>query len=62
MVRWDRDFVVDDPPPGARTCDDGEHLPFIVGVAAQLAMAAQRFLATGRARGAAVSPDGVLAL
>jgi molybdopterin/thiamine biosynthesis adenylyltransferase len=60
MVRWDEEFLIEDPPVGAATCEDGEHVPFIVEVASRMAMAAQRYLQTGEKRGYAVSPDGVM--
>lgn len=59
MVRWDDAFIIDDPPAGARTCEDGAHLPFVVEVATRIAMAAQAFLERGERRGYAIAPDGV---
>lgn len=48
-VVWDDKFNIDDESTeGAATCEDGEHLPFIGLVSAQLARAAQEFLQTGR--------------
>lgn len=48
-VVWDDKFVIDDEVgAGAATCEDGEHLPFIGMVSAQLARSAQEFLTTGR--------------
>lgn len=48
-VVWDDKFVIDDEAEqGAATCEDGEHLPFIGMVAAQLARSAQEFLKSGR--------------
>lgn len=44
---WDNLFQIDDAPEGRATCEDGQHLPFIVMVAAQLAQSAKLFLATG---------------
>jgi hypothetical protein len=57
-VIWDEDFAIDDGATGAATCEDGEHLPFVALVAAERALAAQRFLKTGRKRGAQISPAG----
>jgi molybdopterin/thiamine biosynthesis adenylyltransferase len=48
-VVWDDKFVIDDEAgEGAATCEDGEHLPFIAMVSAQLARSAQEFLKSGR--------------
>lgn len=48
-VVWDDKFVIDDEAgQGAATCEDGEHLPFIAMVSAQLARSAQEFLKSGR--------------
>lgn len=56
LVLWDEAFRIDDAPPGAATCEDGEHVAFCALVAARAAMAAQRYLETGERRGYAVSP------
>jgi molybdopterin/thiamine biosynthesis adenylyltransferase len=58
-VVWDEAFAIDDEPAGgAATCDDGAHLPFIAVVAAYLAHAAQRFVASGEKWGFEVHPGG----
>lgn len=57
-VVWDEKFVIDDATPGAATCEDGEHLPFIALASAHLARAAQIFLASGRKSGFEINPLG----
>ncbi len=59
-VAWDEGFVVDDAPPGAATCDDGEHLPFISVVSSYIARSVQIFVRTGKKTGFAVSPAGAI--
>lgn len=59
-VIWDPAFTVDDGPAGAATCEDGEHLPFVALVAAELALAVQRFVRDGRTTGAQVFPTGAI--
>lgn len=49
-VVWDDKFLVDDEDGDGATCEDGEHLPFIGLVSAQLAHAAKEFLTTGEQR------------
>jgi molybdopterin-synthase adenylyltransferase len=61
-VMWSEDFTIDEGVGGAATCEDGEHLPFIGIVAAQMAVTVQRFLATGRCESSHVRPDGILAI
>ncbi|MEL6180391.1 MAG: ThiF family adenylyltransferase [Myxococcota bacterium] len=44
-IVWDEHFAIDDEPQHAQaTCEDGEHLPFIVLVAAVMAQSVQTFL------------------
>lgn len=62
MVRWDEDFVISEPDAESATCEDGAFLPFIVDVAARMALAAQMFLRTGAKHGYAVAPDSVTRL
>jgi molybdopterin/thiamine biosynthesis adenylyltransferase len=58
---WDESFSIDDEPStGAATCEDGEHLPFIVLTAAYMARSVQAFLATGRKTGYSVTPAGAM--
>lgn len=61
-VVWDEAFVPDDGAPDARTCDDASALPFVAGVAAHLAHAAQVFLREGRRLGYHVHGRGSFAL
>jgi molybdopterin-synthase adenylyltransferase len=56
---WDESFVIDDVDgAGGATCEDGEHLPFILAVSTQLAVSVQRFVASGKKVGAEVHPNG----
>lgn len=59
-VIWDDQFVIDDATGAAKTCEDGEHLPFIVKVSAYLADAAQVFLKKDRRMGFNIHPGGVI--
>ena len=60
-VVWDADFEADaEPTSGAATCEDGEHLPFIVACAAYLALAIQRHLDAGEQVGFSLHPGGTL--
>ncbi len=60
-VIWDEKFVIDSgSPPGTATCENGEHLPFIVSVSAFMARAAQIFLRDGKKVGYQVTPAGVI--
>ena len=54
---WSPVFVPDDVPPGAATCDNGDHLPHIVLTAGALAQSIQTWLATGI--GASVQVQGL---
>ncbi len=47
-VVWDDKFQIDEANGEGATCEDGEHLPFIALVSAQLARAAQEFLTSQR--------------
>ncbi len=51
QVTWTEEFIADDRGEGAATCEDGEHLPFIVKTAAQIAVVAQDFLRKGEKSG-----------
>jgi molybdopterin/thiamine biosynthesis adenylyltransferase len=58
-VIWDEDFLIDDELEiGAATCDNGEFLPFIAVVAANMAYAAHQFLGSGRKIGFQITPTG----
>lgn len=59
-VLWDEHFVIDDETGTGKTCEDGEHLPFIVMVSAYLAQSAQAFMKSGRKLGYNVHPGGVV--
>jgi molybdopterin-synthase adenylyltransferase len=59
-IRWDEQFTISDAPAGVPTCEDGQHLAFIMEVASRMAMVAQRFLETGERHGYAVAPDAVM--
>jgi len=59
-VLWDEHFVIDDVTGTGKTCEDGEHLPFIGMVAVLLAQAAQEFLLHGRQEGFNVFPGGLV--
>lgn len=61
-VIWDEHFVVDDESIGAPTCEDGEHLPFIVTVSSLIARSAQIFLKTGKKLGWSIAPTNIVAV
>lgn len=61
-VIWDEHFVVDDESAGAPTCEDGEHLPFIVTVSSLIARSAQVFLKTGKKLGWSIAPTNIVAV
>lgn len=50
QVAWTEQFQADDRAAGAATCEDGEHLPFISKVSAQLAIAVHDFVRKGEKR------------
>lgn len=56
---WDEHFVLDTASggEGAPTCENGEDLPFIVGVAAHLAEAVRHFITDGKKHGYSISPS-----
>jgi len=59
-VIWDESFDIDaEPGEGGATCENGEHLPFIVATAAHLALAIQRHLEGGDQVGFTLHPGGV---
>lgn len=59
-ILWDEHFTVDDETGNGKTCEDGDHLPFIVLVSAYLAQSAQGFMKDGRKEGFNVFPGGVV--
>jgi molybdopterin-synthase adenylyltransferase len=62
-VCWEPGFEIDDETnAGAATCHDGEHLPFVVTVAAYMAVAVKQWLKNGRKVGFQVSPVGAFAV
>jgi len=60
-VRWDENFKIEgaDGAEQEATCEDGETLPFNVGVTSELAQAVQIWLTSGRRREATVTVAGV---
>lgn len=62
-VVWEPQFEIDDEDgPGAATCEDGEHLPFIALVSSLLATSVRRFIRDGKRVGFHVHPSGVTTL
>lgn len=61
-VMWDELFEPDEGGEGAATCEDGEHLPFIASVGAQLAGCVQAWLADGSRRSLHIHPGGLVRL
>lgn len=59
-VLWDEHFSIDDETGNGKTCEDGEHVPFIVMVAAFLANSAQAYMKTGRKVGFNIHPGGAI--
>jgi molybdopterin-synthase adenylyltransferase len=59
-LMWDPLFEGDAGGEGEATCEDGEHLPFIGIVAANLAALVGGFLKTGRQRSVHVHPGGLV--
>lgn len=60
-VAWDSRFVIDDEAKvGQPTCEGGEHLPFLIVIAAHLALATRSFVNDGRQVGYEVHPGGVM--
>lgn len=59
QVAWTEQFQADDRASGAATCEDGEHLPFISKVAAQLAIAVHDFVRRGEKRGYLITKSTV---
>lgn len=57
---WDDMFKIDvEDAGGAPTCEDGEHLPFIVMVSSLIARSAQVFLKTGKKQGWSIAPTRI---
>lgn len=59
-IVWDELFVADEEgKAGQATCEDGEQLPMFALAAAQVAVAAQRFLKDGTRQSFQVLPSGI---
>ena len=62
-IMWDEYFVPDaEGEPGQATCENGDALPFIGMVGAQMAMVIQLFLETGEKRSLQLTATGVVRL
>jgi len=59
-VIWDENFVIDENDGGAATCEDGEHLPFIVMVSSLIAQSAKVYLKTGKKLGWSIAPTNIV--
>lgn len=58
-VVWDERFTIDEGAvEGQATCEDGEHLPFVIYVSALLTMEVQRHLAGKAPRNCNINPAG----
>jgi len=55
-VEWDESFIIDKETLGAATCENGEHLPFIVMTASFLAQAVKNFLTNGKHTNFQITP------
>lgn len=56
---WDELFNADAETPGAATCENGEHLPFVALAASFVACVAQEYLTTKVKRSIQFTPSGV---
>jgi len=62
-VVWDDSFFIDDETgEGQATCEDGEHLPFIVRTSTCLAESVRLFVNEGRMANWQISPAGTVRL
>ena len=59
-VMWDEAFAPDAGGEGEATCENGEELPFIANVAAQLASVTREFLEKGTRRSLHIHPTGMI--
>lgn len=58
---WTEAFLIDhEGASGLATCEDGQHLPFIVQTASCMALAVQKFLQSGRKVGYQIHPAGAI--
>ena len=58
-VVWDQNFVIDAETVGVPTCEDGEHLPFIMTVGSQIAEVLRVYLRTGKQVQKEISPTSI---
>lgn len=58
QIAWNNDFLIDENPGEAPTCEDGEHLPFISIVSSYLAYSIQTFIGSRKTQGFQVFPGG----
>lgn len=56
---WTDKFKIDETAVGGATCENGEHLPFVVITAAYIAKSVQEFIKTGKKIGFEISPFSV---
>lgn len=60
-VYWDERFEIEPVgAPGAATCENGEHLPFLTVVAAYIAHSTKEFVAKGRRLSYQVTPTSTI--
>jgi molybdopterin-synthase adenylyltransferase len=62
-VVWDETFKIDyEDKVGQPTCEDGEHLPFIIYVSSILALKVQKFIEDGTKSSAHLMPGAMISL
>jgi hypothetical protein len=62
-VMWTEHFAPDaESQEGEATCEDGEHLPFIMATSSWMAVVAQHFLGTNKKKSYQLTPSGVTRL
>lgn len=59
-IMWDEHFSPDEGGEGQATCEDGEHLPFLMTVSARMAHTVQRYLADGTRSSEHLHPGGII--
>jgi len=59
-VIWDENFVIDQETGEGATCEDGEHLPFIMMVSTLISSSIKDFLSAGKRKQFHIFPDGVM--
>lgn len=62
QVMWDNLFSIDGGGEGQATCEDGEHLPFIMSVSSDLAQALKDYLGEGKMNSCQRFPGGIFRL